>query len=142
MKRLEKLYAVVESRYALEVKAAAAAVFEVERAQEQLAARRLESAAEGRAGLERGSRLESLAAEKSAMHDDARAALLARMAAERRTQLDAAVEAHQASRVEARQAEGLLERARVREKREAERRAQAESDDRFLSRRSWLRPED
>jgi hypothetical protein len=64
------------------------------------------------------------------------------MGAERRVALEAAVEAHLASRVEARQVEGLLERVRVREKREAERRAQAESDDRFLSRRSWLGSED
>jgi hypothetical protein len=124
------------------VKAAAAAVYEVEHAQEELVARRLEGAAEGRAGLERGSRMESLAAEQSAIQDRARAELLVRMGAERRVALEAAVEAHLASRVEARQVEGLLERVRVREKREAERRAQAESDDRFLSRRSWLGSED
>ena len=138
LKRLAKLYGMVEDLHAMQVKAAAAAVFEVERAEREMVARRLAGAAEGRAGLERGSRLEALSAEKSAMRDEARAELLARVSVERRALLDAALEAHRESRMEAAQVEGLAQRVRASEEWERERRAQAESDDRYLSRRAWL----
>jgi hypothetical protein len=137
LKRLAKLYGMVEDLNAMQVKAAAASVFEVERAAEDLAARRLEGAAAGRAGLARGSRLEALSVEKSAVRDEARAELLARLGAERRVLLEAAVETHRESRVEARQVDGLVERTRETEELERDRREQRESDDRFLSRRSW-----
>ncbi len=128
----------VENLHAMQVKAAAAAVFEVERAEEEMAAHRMTGAAVGREGLTRGSRVEALSAEKSAVQDEARAALLARVGAERREQLGIAMEAHRESRVEAAQVEGLVERVQMREETERERRAQAESDDRYLSRRAWL----
>ncbi len=139
LKRLSKLYGLVENLKVMQVKAAASAVFEVERATDELTARRMRGAEEGRAGLERGSRLESLAEEQSASKDEARAELLTRLGAERRLELEAAVEAHRESRMEARQVDGLVERVRAREELERDRRAQRESDDRFLSRREWLR---
>ena len=129
----------VEDLHAMQAKAAAAAVFEVERVEAELAARRAQGAAEGRDGLARGSRLEALAAEKGAVQDTARAELLARVGSERRLQLEAAVQAHRESRIETRQLAGLVDRVKASEDFERERRAQAESDDRFLSRREWLR---
>jgi len=139
LKRLAKLYGMVVDLNAMQMKAAAAAVFEVRQASEELVARRFESAAEGRAGLARGSRLEALAAEKVAIKEEARANLLARLEAERQVRFEAAVAAHRESRVEAGQVKGLVERVRVKEECARDRRAQAESDDRFLSRREWLR---
>jgi hypothetical protein len=123
----------------MQVKAAAAAVFEVERAVEEIALRREQGVSAGRLGLAHGSRLEALAAEKSAINDEARAELLVKVGTERRGLLEAAVERHRESRMEAKQVDGLVERARAAEDAERERRAQAESDDRFLSRREWLR---
>ena len=132
----------VEDLHGMRVKAAAAALFEVEQAEEQLAARKLRGAVDARAGWERGSRLEALAAETSAVNDAARAELLGKVAGERRQQLQAALQAHRESRLEAQQVEGLAKRVRTREQSDAERRAQSESDDRFLSRRLWLQGRD
>lgn len=123
----------------MQVKASAAAVFEVERAVQDLAARRVQGVAEGRAGLARGSRLEALAEDLGSAKDKLRAEMLARVGAERRVRLEAAIEAHRGSRVESRQVDGLVERVKASAQLEDERRAQAESDDRFLSRREWLR---
>jgi hypothetical protein len=139
LKRLAKLYGMVETLNALQVKGAAAAVFEVERAEAELSARRVQGAAAAREGLARGSRLEALSVEKSCANDEARAALLAKAGAERSVRLEAAVMAHRESRMEARQVDGLVDRVQAAEEWERERRAQGESDDRFLSRREWLR---
>lgn len=139
LQRLGKLYGMVEKLNAMQVKAASAAVFEVERASCELVARRAQGAADGRAGLARGSRLEALSVEKSAQQDAARAELLAKAGAERRVRLEAALAAHRESRMEALQVDGLAERVREDEELAYARRAQAESDDRFLSRREWLR---
>jgi hypothetical protein len=139
LKRLAKLYGMVEGLHALEVKAAAASVFEVDRALESLTMRRLEGAVGGRDGVARGSRVEALSAEKSAEQDRARAELLARVAQERRLQLEAAVLAHRESRMETRQIDGLAGRLLTEAELERDRRDQAESDDRFVSRQIWMR---
>ena len=139
LKRVAKLFAMVEDLNAMQVKAAAAAVFEVERAAEELAAARMRGAAEGRAGLARGSRVEALSSDQSASKDVARAELLGRLEAERRSTLTTLVEIHRVSRIEARQVEGLIERLEINEATQRDRQTQAESDDRYLSRRAWMR---
>jgi hypothetical protein len=57
---------------------------------------------------------------------------------ERTQALSQAVETHRESRKELRQLERVIDQASALERREADRRAQAEGDDRFLARRAWL----
>jgi hypothetical protein len=139
LRRIAKLYGMVEEVRALQARASAAAVFEVERAVERLKEAEQEGIEMGRAGLERGSRVEAVSANASAVNDRERYKLLARLKVERQLAYEAAVELHRESRVELRQIEGLVERTRLKEDAETERRAQLASDDRFLSLREWMR---
>jgi hypothetical protein len=137
LKRLAKLYALVEQRNALEVRAASAAVHEAEQAAQTLAARRRVELSAGHAGLVQGSRIEALAVERTRAAYQAHGAHLHQRGEELKAARESSVEQHRASRVERQQLEGVVERARV-EKRVAEdRREQGTSDDRFLARRHW-----
>ncbi len=137
LKRLAKLYGMVESLQAMQVRSAAHALDEVERAALHLVATRHAEVCEGRRALEQGSRVESMAAERSSAVTEVRRAALAKMKAARRTEHALAVETHRASRVELRQIDGMVDRMQTAALSEVERFAQRVSDDRFLSRRVW-----
>lgn len=137
--RLARLYGMVERLNAMQVRAAAAAVFEVDRAAERLERESRQDLATGREAMERGSRIEQIAAENRAKLDQQRRESLSRMKAERQLQYEAAAETHRESRMEALQIEGIADRARAAAAVESERRAQHAADDRYLSRREWIR---
>ncbi len=139
LKRLAKLYALVEQRNGLEVRAAAVALHDVEQVALTYAAdRRLELIA-ARTALGGGSRIEALAAERTGAAYLAHGALLGRLREDLRSARDQAVHTHRASRVERRQLDGVVERAGTAERIEAGRREQGLADDRFLARREWTR---
>lgn len=127
---------------AVQLKMAATALAEVDAVLVGRSAQRLEDRTAARDGLARGSRLETWMAEHNSNTDQARVELRKRLAEERRAALLAATEAHRESRMEARRINGLMVRIRLAEELERQRRSQAESDDRFLSRREWLRIQD
>jgi hypothetical protein len=139
LKRLAKLYGMVENLHAMQLRAAAGAVDEVDEATARMHATRRDEVSQGRLALAHGSRVESMAVEKTAAANEARHKVLGRMKVERKDQHAAAGAAHRASRMERRQIDGVVERARVAAELEGERRAQGTSDDRFLSRREWMR---
>jgi hypothetical protein len=58
---------------------------------------------------------------------------------EREALWDAARETYRASRMQMEQVDSAVERTRMLEEMEATRRAQAATDDRYLSRRAWMR---
>ena len=139
LKRLAKLYGMVETLHAMRVKAASGAVDEVERVTERLGVARRDEVSLAQAALERGSRVESMAAERTAAAGEVRRMLLARMRVERTVVYEAEVEAHRVSRLELRQIDGIVVRTQKKEQAKEERRAQEISDDRYLSRREWMR---
>lgn len=139
LKRLAKLYEMVENLHAMRVRAAAGAVEEVERAAAQLHMVSRDEASQGRAGLARGSRVESISTERTAGADAIRRGLLGRMRAERIMVHESALAAHRMSRIELRQMDRIVERIQEKIDIETERRAQGTSDDRFLSRREWMK---
>jgi len=139
LSRLARLYGMVERLNAMQARAAAASVFEVERAAERLERERQEEMNTGREAMVRGSRVEQIAAENRAKLDAERREALTRMKAERQLLYDEAAETHRESRIELRQIDGMVERTRAAAETEAERRAQHAADDRYLSRREWMR---
>ncbi len=128
----------MEDLRAMQVRVASGAIVEVDRALSRLAESQEREGAEARAGLEHGSRVESIAAEESAGTEKERRELLLRMRLERQAVRDVAVEVHRESRVELRQVEGIVERRRQEQTLVDGRREQSASDDRFLARRAWL----
>jgi hypothetical protein len=139
LKRLAKLYGLVEQRNAMQVRAAAGAMHEVERAVEHLALSRHAELSTGRTALAQGSRVELMAAETTAAAHAQKRTLLAKLRIERRLVHEHAVLEHRASRMERRQIDGVVERSRAAAEVEMERRAQGTADDRFLTRREWTR---
>jgi hypothetical protein len=139
LKRLAKLYGMVENLHAMQVRAAAGDVDEVDQAVSQLSAVKRDEVRQGRVALARGSRVESMAAERTAAASEVRRALLERMRAERRLTHEVALDAHRMSRLELRQVDRIVERVEKKKDVVAERRAQGTMDDRFLSRREWMR---
>jgi hypothetical protein len=139
LKRLAKLYGMVENLHAMQVRAAAGAVDEVERAAQQMSVVKRDEVSQGRAALARGSRVESMAVERTATANEVRRMLLERIRAERRLTHEVALDAHRMSRLELRQIEGIVERVERKQDVVTERRAQGTMDDRFLSRREWMR---
>lgn len=137
LRRLAKLYGMVENLHALEVRAAAGAVAEVERAAAQLKATRQAEVKEGRAGLARGSRVEAMAADNAEALHAASRLRMGQLKRERDHAHDAAAAAHRTSRLEKRQIDGVVERVEAAAAMMAGRKAQGTSDDRFLSRRAW-----
>ena len=129
----------VENLKALQLRAAVGAVAEIDRAVDAMTRRKAEFGASARDGLLRGSRLEGLTAEQSAGKDDARSELLRQLGKQRQQEMQLAMDAHQASRTEARQVDRLIARLEVASELENQRKLQSESDDRHLSRREWLR---
>lgn len=138
LKRLEKLFVMMEDLRALQMRVATGAVVEVDRALTRLSEVQEREGSEARVGLEQGSRVELMAAEESAAKEKERRELLLRLREERVEARDAAAEAHRESRVELRQVEGIVERRREQQAMLDGRREQNASDDRFLARRAWL----
>jgi hypothetical protein len=139
LKRLAKLYALMEQKNALEVRAAAMAVHEAEQAAQSLVAHRRVELSAARAGLANGSRIEALAAEHARGAYLIHGNHLRKLSDELRIAREQAADNHRTSRVERRQIDGVVERAKVVERTEADRREQGTSDDRFAARRQWTR---
>jgi hypothetical protein len=138
LKKLAKLYAMLEGLRSLELRAAVFAVEEVSAAHGWIDRARHDAAEQGHAALSRGSLVESLAGAQTARASDALRRQLEGVGRERTQALSQAVETHRESRKERRQLERVIDQASALERREADRRAQAEGDDRFLARRAWL----
>jgi hypothetical protein len=137
--RLARLYGMVERLNAMQARAAASAVFEVDRAVERLAHESQKEMVAGREAMERGSRIEQIAAENRMKLDEARREALTRLKAERQLHYELAAETHRESRMESRQIDGMADRAREAADVESARREQHAADDRYLSRREWMR---
>jgi len=138
--RLASLYATLERMRSVELRAAATAVEDVACAAAIAATVRGSQIENARAAMATGRRDEWQVAETMRSVLEVRMKRLAVLRAEREADLDAAVAAHRASRLEMEQMERVVERRQAMTRLEDGRRAQAESDDRFASRRSWERP--
>jgi hypothetical protein len=139
LKRLAELYGLVERMRGLELAAAAGAVAEVEQAGAVEGGLLREQAGAGRAALLAGDRAGRAMAEAQREAAEVRAARLEAMRLEREQAREAARESYQASRMRMDQMESAVERIRVQAEMEAARRMQAATDDRFLSRREWVK---
>jgi hypothetical protein len=91
------------------------------------------------AALLAGDRAGRAMAEAQREAAEVRAARLEAMRLEREQAREAARESYQASRMRMDQMESAVERIRVQAEMEAARRMQAATDDRFLSRREWVK---
>jgi hypothetical protein len=98
-----------------------------------------EQAGAGRAALLAGDRAGWAMAEAQREAAEVRAVRLEAMRVQRAAAREAARESYQASRMRMDQMESAVERIRVRAEAEAGRRNQAATDDRFLSRREWVK---
>ena len=134
LKRVAALYAMVERVRAVELRAAALAVDEADEALRELAQARGIEASAARAGLERGSRVETLSMEQVRASEQGLSIRLVGLRAERAGLYERALAAHRESGTELEQLRRLLAREAELVRVTEERREQAAADDRFLSR--------
>jgi hypothetical protein len=135
--RLAGLYGMVERMRSLELRAAAGNLDEVASAQTMQAAVHRSEVSGSRAAFASGDREQWKVAETARALLEIRMARLNKLRAEREVKLDQAAQAYNRSRVRMEQMDRVVERERERLACEAARRAQAEADDRFASRRAW-----
>jgi pantothenate synthetase len=138
LKKLARLYGMLEGVRSLELRAAAFAVEEVTAARAWVEQALRDAARQGHAGLAQGSRVELLAGAQTTRAAETLYRQLEGVRRERAQAHSEALETHRESRKELRQLERVIDQASVTQGREAERRAQAAGDDRFLARRAWL----
>ena len=137
--RLAKLYAVIENLHAMQVRAAAAAVAEIDQTALLVHKADQKDVTNASAGLREGSSMGALAVEQTAMAQRNRQLQLNQTRVQCADAHEAALAAHDTSRMELRQIERVFRHLETRRTIEVERRAQSESDDRFLAQRQWLR---
>jgi hypothetical protein len=138
LKRLAGLYSKVEHIRSLQLRAATSDVAEVVQAQQNLRDGERRQALEGRSALARGDRAGWSASAVQAQFATQREELLDTMLNTRETAREQAAKAHRTSYQRKEQIDGLVESAIAAAAVIADRREQAGSDDRFLSRRAWL----
>jgi hypothetical protein len=139
LKRIASVYKLVEQIRSLELKMAADRALEVERA-ERMAADSLElQESFARTGLIIGDREQWAAGEVMRSASAARLQSLREVRRQREGVRIAAETAYRLSRVESSQVETAAARSAAVEELDRARRAQQAADDRFLSRREWMR---
>ena len=135
--RLASLYGMMERMRSLELRVAAGAVDDVVCLAAIAATVRESQIADARAAMASGRREDWQVAQTTRGVIEARMVRLAALRVEREDTLDRAVAEHRVSRLNMEQMDRVLERSRVQMSAEEDRRSQAESDDRFASRRAW-----
>jgi len=136
--RLATLYAMMERMRSVELRVAAGAVEDVVCSAAIAATVRENQIADGRVAMASGRRDEWQVAQTARAVVEARMVRLATLRAEREIALEKAVQMHRASRLKMEQMDRVVDRTRTHLSLEESRRSQAESDDRFASRRAWL----
>ncbi len=128
----------MEQMRSVELRLAAGAVDEVERATLLETRQQAVQWMRGRAAAVEGDRSEWAIAETTREYGEGRILRLREMKAEREEALGLAVAAHQQSRVRMEQMKSVVERAALARMREETRKAQAASDDRYAG-QAWMR---
>jgi hypothetical protein len=139
LKRVAQVYGLLERIRAAELSVASGAVLEVEQAKQLEAATYAEHAGVGRAALMLGDRAEWALAHAQQEAARVKTEKLEQVRAARETVRENAVVAYRQSRLESQQVECTLHQERLRLHLESDRREQNAADDRYLSRREWLR---
>ncbi len=142
LKRISELYGLLERTRAMELGVAAAAVAEVDSAGAVEDGVRREQAGAGYAALLAGDQTGWALSKARREAAEVRVRRLGMIRVEREAAWDAARDTYRESRMQMEQVESAMERTRVLEEMEAARRMQAATDDRYLSRRAWMRGED
>jgi len=137
--RLVKLYQMLEKMRARELSTASLAVDEVHRLAEKADQGRLEDDSAARTGLASGSWIEASATLAGQQTAKVQRCALQNLQILRTKDRLVAKGLHQASFTELRQVETLLTSARKAAAQLEERASQSASDDRYLSRREWMR---
>ncbi len=137
--RLASLYGMIERMRSVELRAAAGEVEDVACSAAIAATVRESQIADARAAIATGCREDWQVAETTRGVVEARIVRLATMRAEREAALAKAAQRHRMSRLTMEQMDSVVDRARMQEAIQEDRRSQAESDDRFASRRAWTR---
>ena len=138
LKRLSALYGKVEQIRSLQLRAAAIAVAEIERSKSAHAAGEHQESIAGRMALESGDRAGWSASAMQASLAETRLEQLDALLDMRELEREQAATVHRVSHQRMEQMDGLVERATSDAAIVHERRTQAESDDRYSSRRAWL----
>lgn len=139
LNRLANMYAVVERVHSIELQTKAAALVEAERAIEVQRVVVRSAGFDGREALGTGDRMGWSVAQAQREIAGWRRDRLERIRAERMQLSDTARERYLASRLESEQMKSVVGRAAARVQVEEGRRTQATSDDRFLSRKAWIK---
>jgi hypothetical protein len=142
LKRLAEVYALVERMQSLELGMAASAVAEVEQAGAVEDGLLRQQTGAGRAALLAGDRAGWAMAEAQRDAAEVRARRLEEIRREREAVREAARTTYRASRMRMEQIDSAVERTRLQDALETARRTQAATDDRYLSRREWIKAED
>ena len=136
--RLATLYGTIERMRSLELLVAAEAVDDVACSAAIAATVRRGQVADARAAMASGRREEWQVAETTRSVVEARIMRLNALRKERETTLAEASERHRISRMNMEQMDRAAERKRTLDAMQEDRSSQAESDDRFASRRAWM----
>ena len=142
LKRLAALYDLVEHARGLELGQAAAAVAEVERAVTAQAAARAQEVGAGLIALSAGEATQWAMARAVREAAEVRVQRLAVVRDEREVVRERAGAAYRASRMEKEQTRSAMDRIQQEQEGEAARRLQRAVDDRYVSRREWIKGED
>lgn len=137
--RLASLYGMMERLRSVELRAAAGAVEDVACSAAIAADVREGQIMDARTAMATGSREEWQVAETTRGVVEARIERLEKLRAERAAAFEDAAHRHRISRVKMEQMDRVVDRSRAREAVQQGRRSQAESDDRFASRRAWMK---
>ena len=137
--RLASLYGMTERVRSVELRVAAGAVEAVACSVAIAATVRERQITEARTAMANGRREEWQVAETTRGVVEAGIVRLAKLRVEREAVLEDAVQRHRISRLNMEQMDRVVDRARAQETLQESRRSQAESDDRFASRRAWKR---
>ena len=137
--RLASLYTMMERMRSVELRVAAGAMEDVAYSAAIAATARESQIADARAAMSTGRREEWQVAETTRAVVEARIVRLAKLQAEREIILADAALRHRMSRLNMEQMDRIVDRTRSQEGVLEDRRLQAESDDRFASRRAWMR---
>ena len=137
--RMARLYGLVERQRSAELRLAAQSEQEAAAAHAQESAAWREDRARSRAAVLCGDKAERLVAELSMELRTTQVTHLAALQSARAAVREQAWQAHRQSQLESDQMRRVAERLRSEAAKEADRSAQAQADDRFGSRREWLR---
>jgi hypothetical protein len=136
--RLASLYGMMEQMRSVELRTAASAVEDVVCSAAIAATVRESQITEARTAMATGHREDWQVAETARSVVEARIVRLATIRAERESAMEEAALRHRVSRLAMEQMDRVVDRARLQEAMQEGRRSQAESDDRFASRRAWM----